>query len=110
MATAPVAVLEVGCGLGAFLKDAAQRGCRVAGLEVDNDLVAELQKTDIDARFGRAEELPFDAMERSMLWFSSTFCIIVKASPKLCPRRFELHGAACSFWRPGTISLSHLSG
>jgi SAM-dependent methyltransferase len=60
MATAPVAVLEVGCGGGAFLKDAAQRGCRVAGVEVDKNLVTELREAGIDAQLGRAEELPFE--------------------------------------------------
>jgi len=59
MASAPGAMLEVGCGRGAFLKEATQRGCRVVGLEADNELVMELQKAGIGAQLGRAEELPF---------------------------------------------------
>lgn len=60
MATAPIAMLEVGCGRGAFLRDAAQRGCRVAGVEVGKNLVTKLRETGIDAQLGRAEELPFE--------------------------------------------------
>jgi ubiquinone/menaquinone biosynthesis C-methylase UbiE len=47
MATAPGSVLEVGCGQGVFLKDAAKRGCRVAGIEVNRDLVTELREADV---------------------------------------------------------------
>jgi ubiquinone/menaquinone biosynthesis C-methylase UbiE len=43
MATAPAAVLEVGCGAGAFLKGATEHG----------------QQAGIEAQIGRAEELPF---------------------------------------------------
>jgi ubiquinone/menaquinone biosynthesis C-methylase UbiE len=60
MATAPGAVLEVGCGAGAFLKDAAKRGCKLTGLEVSRDLVTDLQQAGIEAQIGRAEELPFE--------------------------------------------------
>ena len=59
MASAPGAILEVGCGRGAFLKEATRRGCRVIGLEADNELVMELQEAGIGAQLGRAEELPF---------------------------------------------------
>ncbi len=59
MATAPRAVLEIGCGRGVFLKDAAKRGCRVAGIEVNEDLLAELREAGIEAQLGRAEKLPF---------------------------------------------------
>jgi ubiquinone/menaquinone biosynthesis C-methylase UbiE len=59
MATAPAAVLEVGCGAGAFLKGAAKHGCKATGLEVNRDLVMELQQAGIEAQIGRAEELPF---------------------------------------------------
>jgi ubiquinone/menaquinone biosynthesis C-methylase UbiE len=60
MATAPGSVLEVGCGHGVFLKDAAKRGCRVAGIEVNRNLVTELREAGIEAQLGRAEKLPFE--------------------------------------------------
>jgi ubiquinone/menaquinone biosynthesis C-methylase UbiE len=60
MATAPGSVLEVGCGQGFFLKDAAKRGCRVVGIEVNRDLVTELTEAGIEAQLGRAEKLPFE--------------------------------------------------
>src|SRR6267154_5794150 len=59
MATAPGSVLEVGCGQGFFLKDAAKRGCRVVGIEVNRDLVTEPTEAGIEAQLGRAEKLPF---------------------------------------------------
>lgn len=59
MASAPGTIIEVGCGRGTFLKEATRRGCRVIGLETDNELVMELQEAGIGAQLGRAEELPF---------------------------------------------------
>jgi SAM-dependent methyltransferase len=59
MAFAPASVLDVGCGDGSFLRQAAQQGCAVAGIETDAAHVAALQAEGIDVRAGRAEALPF---------------------------------------------------
>jgi SAM-dependent methyltransferase len=59
MRFAPGSVLDVGCGDGAFLRQAAQRGCRVAGLEPDAAHVAALRSAGIEVQAGRAEALPF---------------------------------------------------
>ena len=59
MSDAPGSVLDVGCGDGAFLRRARERGCAVAGLETDADRVAALAQDGIPAQQGRAEALPF---------------------------------------------------
>jgi SAM-dependent methyltransferase len=59
MRFAPASVLDIGCGDGAFLRQAAQRGCKVAGVEPDAAHVAALQSAGIEVQAGRAEALPF---------------------------------------------------
>jgi SAM-dependent methyltransferase len=59
MGDGPRSILDVGCGDGAFLRRARERGCTVAGLEPDPDRVAALAQEGIPGQLGRAEALPF---------------------------------------------------
>ena len=55
-------VLDVGCGSGAFLELAAERGAGVAGLDASEALVAiaRTRVPDADVRVGEMELLPWD--------------------------------------------------
>lgn len=57
------AVLDIGCGSGAFLRLAADRGAVVTGLDASEALVeiARARVPGADIRIGDLEELPFDA-------------------------------------------------
>jgi SAM-dependent methyltransferase len=59
MGDAPGSILDVGCGDGAFLRRARERGCKVAGLEPDPGHLAALSQVGIPAQQGHAETLPF---------------------------------------------------
>jgi len=103
MATAPGPILEVGCGQGFFLKDAAKRGCRVVGIEVNRDLVTELTEAGIEAQLGRAEKLPFGPLA-SMLQVDG-WPLAVR-DPPAQPSRFQiLPSSFCSAARLPDRSL-----
>jgi SAM-dependent methyltransferase len=55
-------VLDIGCGSGAFLRVAADRGARVAGLDASESLLelARARVPDAELRLGDMESLPFD--------------------------------------------------
>jgi SAM-dependent methyltransferase len=57
------AVLDIGCGSGAFLQLAADRGATVTGLDASSALVeiARARVPGADIRVGDLEALPFDA-------------------------------------------------
>ncbi len=52
-------VLDVGCGQGTHLKQAAERGCWVAGIELDDDALAACKRRGLTVVQARAEALPF---------------------------------------------------
>ena len=52
-------VLDVGCGLGTHVKQAAERGCWVAGVDLDGDSLAACRKRGLTVVQARAEALPF---------------------------------------------------
>lgn len=56
------AVLDIGCGTGAFLLAAAERGARVFGLDASDSLLALARQRvpDADLRVGEMEQLPYD--------------------------------------------------
>ena len=56
------AVLDVGCGSGVFLRLAADRGARVAGIDASDALVelARERVPEADVRVAEMESLPFD--------------------------------------------------
>jgi SAM-dependent methyltransferase len=55
-------VLDVGCGVGAFLRLVADRGARAFGLDASEALldVARTRLPDADLRVGEMESLPYD--------------------------------------------------
>ena len=55
-------VLDVACGTGVLSREAASRGAKVTGLDVNEGMLAVASRAapDIDWRQGLAEELPFD--------------------------------------------------
>jgi SAM-dependent methyltransferase len=57
-----MAVLDVGCGSGVFLRLAADRGARVLGLDASEQLVALARQRvpEADVRVGDMELLPYD--------------------------------------------------
>src|SRR2546422_7571177 len=59
--SAGAGVLDVGCGQGAQLEQAAQRGCWVAGVELDSEALAACKKRGLNVVQARAEVLPFRA-------------------------------------------------
>jgi len=56
--TAGQSVLDVGCGTGDLMKELAQGGCSVSGVEIDRSLVASCQAAGLQVREGCAERLP----------------------------------------------------
>jgi len=50
-------LLDVGCGMGAALRVAHQRGWQAAGTEIAPDVVTRLRAQDLDVRQARAEDL-----------------------------------------------------
>jgi SAM-dependent methyltransferase len=52
-------VLDVGCGQGAQLKQAADRGCWAAGVELDGKALATCKRSGLTVVQARAELLPF---------------------------------------------------
>ena len=57
-----VRLLDVGCGVGLLLREAAERGAWVAGVDTADELleVARWALPDADLRIGAPEELPYD--------------------------------------------------
>ncbi|MCB9904395.1 MAG: class I SAM-dependent methyltransferase [Planctomycetes bacterium] len=57
---APNSVLDVGCGAGGLMKQVADRGVPVVGVDQAGPKLEALQAEGADARGGSAYELPFD--------------------------------------------------
>src|SRR5882672_5363475 len=55
-------VLDVGCGVGAFLRLVAERGCEPHGVDASEALIAfaRTRLPDADLRVGEMENLPWD--------------------------------------------------
>ncbi len=69
-------VLDVACGVGAFLRLAADRGARVSGLDASEELLAlaRVSVPEADLRQGDMEALPFeDAAFDAVTGFNSFF-------------------------------------
>lgn len=61
------AVLEIGCGAGAFVKRARQAGIDASGVDVNPDAVAQAQREGLPVRLRHSDDLdessgPFDAV------------------------------------------------
>jgi len=52
-------VLDVGCGQGTQLRQAAERGCWVCGVDLDGDSLAACKRRGLTVVQARAEALPF---------------------------------------------------
>src|SRR4051812_50211451 len=57
-----VRLLDVGCGVGLLIREAAERGAWVAGVDTADELleVARWALPDADLRLGAPESLPYD--------------------------------------------------
>jgi ubiquinone/menaquinone biosynthesis C-methylase UbiE len=53
-------ILDIGCGSGLHMRVLAQRGCRVAGVDVDRAALSRLEAEGLDVKWGVAERLPYD--------------------------------------------------
>lgn len=57
-------ILDVGCGDGSFLRNAAMMGWTSVGTDIDSTVVAKARKAGLDVRHGTIDEVqgPFDAI------------------------------------------------
>lgn len=55
----PESVLDIGCGEGAFVRRALERGIRAAGVDPNSERVAACRAASLDVREASAESLPF---------------------------------------------------
>ncbi len=65
-AARPESLLDIGCGEGAFIRRALERGIRAAGVEPNAERVAACRAAGLDVREARAEALPF--ADASFAW------------------------------------------
>jgi ubiquinone/menaquinone biosynthesis C-methylase UbiE len=65
-------VLDVGCGTGRLAAALHDRGSRVWGVDPSPEMVALAKKRGVNAKVGRAEQLPFKEgwFERAVLWLT----------------------------------------
>lgn len=54
-------VLDIGCGDGDLMRELAELGCQVVGVEVDPQLVAQGVARGLEMHSGFAEQLPFES-------------------------------------------------
>jgi SAM-dependent methyltransferase len=59
VAAGPRTLLDVGCGDGALMEAATSQGIRCAGIEVEEESVADLAARGLDVRHAPGEALPF---------------------------------------------------
>jgi ubiquinone/menaquinone biosynthesis C-methylase UbiE len=65
-------VLDLGCGTGRLAAALHDRGSRVWGVDPSPEMVALAKKRGVNAKVGRAEQLPFKEgwFERAVLWLT----------------------------------------
>jgi SAM-dependent methyltransferase len=68
----PAAVLEIGCGAGAFMRSMQPSTIRVLGIDPDPTLVEKLRTQGFQAEVGIAESLGFEANAFDVVVFSYT--------------------------------------
>jgi len=71
-----VRLLDVGCGVGLLIREAAERGAWVAGVDTADELleVARWALPDADLRVGFPEELPYDNGRFDVTTACNTLC------------------------------------
>src|SRR5262249_5293980 len=65
-------LLDVGCGRGIQLRQAAEKGCWVAGVDLDGDALATCKRSGLTVVQARAEALPFQSEK-----FDGIICKVV---------------------------------
>ena len=76
---AGVRLLDVGCGVGLLIREAAERGAWVAGVDTADELleVARWALPDADLRVGVPERLPYDNGRFDVATACNTLCYAV---------------------------------
>jgi ubiquinone/menaquinone biosynthesis C-methylase UbiE len=71
-----VRLLDVGCGVGLLIREAAERGAWVAGVDTADELleVARWALPDADLRVGSPEDLPYDNGRFDVVTACNTLC------------------------------------
>ena len=59
---APLSVLDIGCGTGVFAEAFLKRNCTTAGIDINQEMIAEAQRLVPRGNFksGSAEKIPFE--------------------------------------------------